>query len=124
MTAPSASAPGQPFPLGATPDAAGTNFAVRVGGADGVDLCLFDAAGVETRVPLVDRHGDVWHGHVPGVAPGQAYGYRVDGPYQPAEGLRQPGQAAPRPVRPGDHRGRPVRPRGARPPPRRPDDPE
>jgi isoamylase len=79
--------PGTAFPLGATPGPGGTNFAVASAG-DGVLLCLFDVAGVETQVPLAERDGDVWHGFVPGVAPGQAYGYRVTGPYDPRRGLR------------------------------------
>jgi isoamylase len=80
--------PGSQFPLGATPSADGTNFAVFSGAADAVTLCLFDAAGAETRVPLDDYDAGVWHGFVPGVGPGQAYGYRVSGPYDPARGLR------------------------------------
>jgi isoamylase len=79
--------PGAPFPLGATPGRTGTNFAVASGG-DGVLLCLFDAAGTETRIPLRERDGDVWHGFLPGVGPGQAYGYRVTGPYDPHRGMR------------------------------------
>jgi glycogen operon protein len=79
--------PGAPYPLGATPGAAGTNFAV-VSAGDAVLLCLFDAAGAETRIPLPERDGDVWHGFLPGVRPGQAYGYRVTGPYDPRRGLR------------------------------------
>ena len=51
-------------------------------------MCLFDEAGTETRIPLPDNDADVWHGFVPGVGPGQAYGYRVDGPWDPAQGLR------------------------------------
>jgi len=77
--------PGAPFPLGATTGPGGTNFAVT-SAADGVLLCLFDADGVEARVPLLERDGEVWHGLVPGVGPGQAYGYRATGPYDPAEG--------------------------------------
>ena len=80
--------PGSQFPLGATPTAGGTNFAVFSGVADAVTLCLFDGAGAETRVPLTDYDAGVWHGFVPGVGPGQAYGYRVTGPYDPARGLR------------------------------------
>jgi isoamylase len=80
--------PGSQFPLGATPSADGTNFAVFSGVADAVTLCLFDAAGAETQVPLDDYDAGVWHGFVPGVGPGQAYGYRVSGPYDPARGLR------------------------------------
>ncbi len=79
--------PGEPFPLGATPGPAGTNFAVVTAG-EGVLLCLFDADGTETRVPLRERDGEIWHGFVPAVGPGQAYGYRVTGPYEPRRGLR------------------------------------
>ena len=79
--------PGRPDPLGATSDSGGTNFAVASGG-DAVTLCLFDSGGAETHLPLPDRDGDIWHGFVPGVGPGQAYGYRVSGPFDPARGLR------------------------------------
>ncbi len=79
--------PGQPDPLGTTPDERGTNFAVASDG-DEVKLCLFDAAGGETQLVLPDRDGDVWHGFVPGVGPGQAYGFRVSGPFDPSRGLR------------------------------------
>ena len=51
-------------------------------------MCLFDAAGAETQIPLRDNDADVWHAFVPGVGPGQAYGYRVGGPWDPARGLR------------------------------------
>jgi len=84
--------PGSPFPLGATPGeqfgVAGTNFAIASSVADGVTLCLFDAAGAETQIPLRDNDADVWHAFVPGAGPGQAYGYRVSGPWDPARGLR------------------------------------
>ncbi|MGB9306495.1 MAG: hypothetical protein WCB92_23290 [Mycobacterium sp.] len=70
--------PGQADPLGATPDARGTNFAVASGG-DQVRLCLFDADGTETQLLMPDRDGDVWHGFVSGIGPGQAYGFRVSG---------------------------------------------
>jgi isoamylase len=80
--------PGSQFPLGATPADGGTNFAVASGVADAVTLCLFDDAGTETQIPLPDYDAGVWHGFVPGVGPGQAYGYRVTGPYDPARGLR------------------------------------
>ena len=84
--------PGRPFPLGATPGehlgAAGTNFAIASTVAGSVTLCLFDKAGTETRIPLRDNDADVWHAFVPGVGPGQSYGYRVDGPWAPAQGLR------------------------------------
>jgi isoamylase len=79
--------PGRPDRLGATPDDRGTNFAVASGG-DAVTLCLFDADGAETQLVLPDRDGDVWHGFVPGVGPGQAYGFRVAGPFDPGHGLR------------------------------------
>ncbi|HUO39361.1 MAG TPA: glycogen debranching protein GlgX, partial [Mycobacterium sp.] len=65
----------------------GTNFAV-CSGADAVTLCLFDADDTESRLPLGERDGNIWHGFVPGVGPGQAYGFRVDGPFDPAHGLR------------------------------------
>ena len=80
--------PGRPAPLGATPGPQGTNFAVSSSG-DEVTLCLFsDDGGGETRLALPERDGDVWHGFVPGVAPGRAYGYRVSGPYDRARGYR------------------------------------
>jgi glycogen operon protein len=80
--------PGTPFPLGATPRDDGTNFAVASGVTDGMVLCLFDAAGAETQVPLLDCDAGVWHGFVPRVGPGQAYGYRATGPYDPGRGVR------------------------------------
>jgi isoamylase len=80
--------PGTEFPLGATVTGAGTNFAVTAGVADGMLLCLFDQVGAETRIPITDRDGDVWHVFVPGVGAGQAYGYRATGPYDPARGAR------------------------------------
>jgi glycogen operon protein len=79
--------PGRSAPLGATAGPEGTNFAVSSNG-DGVTLCLFDAGGTETRLALPERDGNIWHGLVPGVTPGQAYGYRVTGPYDPARGQR------------------------------------
>src|SRR5512135_1679505 len=78
--------PGSPTPLGATPNRDGTNFAVSSGGAE-VTLCLFSREGTEKRIALPDRDGDVWHGFVPGVRAGQAYGFRVSGPFEPARGL-------------------------------------
>src|ERR1700689_4796463 len=80
--------PGSPFPLGATPEAGGTNFAVASGVADAVTLCLFDGAGTETRLPLPSYDAGVWYGFVRGVGAGQAHGYRVTGPYDAARGLR------------------------------------
>src|SRR5262245_4899357 len=80
--------PGTAFPLGATARDGGTNFAVMSDIATGVAVCLFDAAGRETQVALRDFDAGVWHGFVPGIGPGQAYGYRVSGPYDPARGWR------------------------------------
>ncbi|HEX6468273.1 MAG TPA: alpha-amylase family glycosyl hydrolase, partial [Streptosporangiaceae bacterium] len=80
--------PGDAYPLGAHFDGAGTNFAVFSEVADRVELCLFDDDGAETRVPLPETDGFVWHGYLPGVTPGQRYGYRVHGPYEPAHGHR------------------------------------
>ena len=92
MTAVAAAAgqrsPGSPFPLGATPDAAGTNFAVASGVADGMVLCLFDEAGTETQLPLRDYDAGVWHALRARRQAGQAYGYRATGPYDPARGVR------------------------------------
>ena len=79
--------PGRPDPLGATADVHGTNFAVSSGG-DQVSLCLFDSDGAETQLVLPERDGEVRHGFVPGVGTGQAYGFRVSGPFDPAHGLR------------------------------------
>ncbi|MBE7161711.1 MAG: glycogen debranching protein GlgX [Williamsia herbipolensis] len=80
--------PGTPYPLGATYDGAGTNFSVFSEVADGVDLCLIGKDGSETRVRMDEVDGFVWHCYLPSVAPGQRYGFRVHGPYDPARGLR------------------------------------
>jgi glycogen operon protein len=80
--------PGDPYPLGATYDGAGTNFSLFSEAATGVELCLFDDAGQETRIALTEIDGFVWHGYVPWVNPGQRYGFRVQGPYEPERGLR------------------------------------
>ncbi len=84
--------PGTPYPLGATWDGAGTNFALFSEVADGVELCLFDGDGdgptAENRVELTEMDGFVWHGYLPDIGPGQRYGYRVHGPYEPASGHR------------------------------------
>jgi glycogen operon protein len=74
--------------LGATYDGSGTNFALFSEIAEQVELCLFDAEGAETRVALPEVDGLVWHGFLPGVEPGQRYGFRVHGPNDPAKGLR------------------------------------
>src|SRR5262245_14122154 len=77
-----------PVPLGAHPQDGGTTFAVSSDVATSVTLCLFDAAGHEDRLPMPAYDAGVWRGFVPGVGPGQLYGYRVDGPYDPEAGLR------------------------------------
>jgi glycogen operon protein len=74
--------------LGATYDGTGTNFAVFSEPASRVELCLFDESGAETRIDLPETDGFVWHGYLPTVGPGQRYGYRVHGDYDPSRGLR------------------------------------
>ncbi|MGI5163706.1 glycogen debranching protein GlgX [Spirillospora sp. CA-253888] len=80
--------PGEPYPLGATWDGTGTNFALFSEVAHRVELCLFEPGGRETRFDLQEVDGFVWHGYLPGVGPGQRYGYRVHGPHDPARGHR------------------------------------
>jgi glycogen operon protein len=80
--------PGTPYPLGATWDGEGTNFAIFSEHATGVELCLFDEQGQETRIELLERTDLIWHAYLPVVRPGQLYGYRLHGPYEPAEGHR------------------------------------
>ena len=80
--------PGDSYPLGASYDGAGTNFALFSEIAEQVELCLFDHDGAETRVALREVDGFIWHCYLPGVGPGQRYGYRVHGPYHPADGHR------------------------------------
>jgi glycogen operon protein len=84
--------PGTAYPLGAAYDGAGTNFALFSEVADAVELCLFDDGGdahaIETRIRLEEVDGFVWHGYLPGIGPGQHYGYRVHGPYDPTTGHR------------------------------------
>ena len=80
--------PGHPHPLGATWDGEGTNFALWSSGAEGAEVCLFDDDGVETRVALEESTYHIWHGYLPEIGPGQQYGYRVHGPYEPHHGLR------------------------------------
>ncbi|MGI9224579.1 MAG: glycogen debranching protein GlgX [Woeseiaceae bacterium] len=80
---------GNPAPLGATPDGDGVNFAVYSSVAESVELCLFDAAGTQIAAHCLPACSDgVWHGYLPGCVPGQRYGYRVHGPWQPDAGLR------------------------------------
>ncbi|CAN5924252.1 glycogen debranching protein GlgX [soil metagenome] len=80
--------PGKPYPLGATWDRRGVNFALYSENATGVELCLVGKSGQETRIPVRERTGFVWHCYVPSLVPGQLYGYRVSGPWEPERGLR------------------------------------
>ncbi len=82
--------PGSPFPLGAHWDGSGVNFALFSANATKVELCLFDGTGRREieRVPLPEFTHEVWHGYLPDVRPGQLYGYRVHGPYEPSAGHR------------------------------------
>ena len=80
--------PGKAYPLGATYDGTGVNFAIFSEVAEKVELCLIGNRGAETRVELPEVDGFVWHGYVPGIQPGQRYGFRVHGPYAPSEGHR------------------------------------
>src|SRR6478736_5297354 len=80
--------PGEPFPLGPSWDGSGTNFSITSENAQRVELCLFDEAGVETRYELSHQTAHNWHGYLPGVGPGQRYGYRVHGPWAPELGHR------------------------------------
>jgi isoamylase len=80
--------PGRPYPLGATFDGTGTNFALFSEVAERVELCLIAEDGSEERIDLPEVDAFVWHGYLPSVQPGQRYGYRVHGPYDPANGHR------------------------------------
>jgi glycogen operon protein len=83
--------PGSPYPLGATWDGAGVNFAIFSEHATGVEVCLFDGPGGSqemARIPVTEQTNQVWHIHLPEVRPGQRYGYRVHGPYAPNAGHR------------------------------------
>jgi glycogen operon protein len=83
--------PGQPYPLGATWDGIGVNFAIFSENATGIELCLFDKPddGIEShKIPLREPTDHVWHCFLPDVRPGQLYGYRVHGPYEPEKGHR------------------------------------
>ncbi|MGA8530117.1 MAG: glycogen debranching protein GlgX [Acidobacteriaceae bacterium] len=81
--------PGKPYPLGATPTSKGTNFALFSEHATGVSVCFFDEAGQQTDcIALRERTAFVWHGLIRGIQPGQRYGYRVEGPWQPENGHR------------------------------------
>ncbi len=80
--------PGSAYPLGATFDGNGTNFALYSEAAEKVELCLFDPDLVETRVELTEVDAYGWHAYLPGVQPGQRYGYRVSGEDDPKSGKR------------------------------------
>jgi isoamylase len=80
--------PGTAYPLGAIWDGSGTNFAIFSEVAELVELCLFDEAGAEQRIALSEVDGFVWHCYLPDIGPGQAYGFRVHGPYEPQRGHR------------------------------------
>jgi glycogen operon protein len=80
--------PGTPYPLGATYDGAGTNFSLFSEVAEKVELCLFDAEGNETRIELPEVTAFCWHGYLHNVIPGQRYGFRVHGPWNPDQGQR------------------------------------
>jgi isoamylase len=80
--------PGNPYPLGATHDGTGTNFSLFSEAATRVELCLFDESGKQTCVDLPEMTGFIWHGYLPNVLPGQRYGYRVHGPWDPGAGMR------------------------------------
>ncbi|MFC5949292.1 alpha-amylase family glycosyl hydrolase, partial [Pseudonocardia lutea] len=80
--------PGSPYPLGSTFDGGGTNFAIFSEVAERIELCLVSDDGAEERVVLPERNGLIWHGYLPRIGPGQRYGYRVHGPYDPGAGLR------------------------------------
>jgi glycogen operon protein len=83
--------PGKPFPLGATLDKDGVNFAIYSENATYIDLCLFDSVESEEesiRIPLTERTGTIWHIHVPDIKAGQLYNYRIDGPFEPQNGHR------------------------------------
>src|SRR5579875_2196772 len=77
-----------PYPLGVSLADGGVNVAVYSSVAEAVTFCAFDAEGAETRTPLTLADSDIWHGFVPAVASGQAYGFRVTGPFTPASGAR------------------------------------
>ncbi len=82
--------PGKAFPMGASFDGEGVNFAVFSANAEAIDLCLFSEDGRKelSRLRFRERDGDVWHMHVRGLTPGTRYGFRAQGPYQPEQGHR------------------------------------
>ncbi|RCH55305.1 glycogen debranching enzyme GlgX [Mucilaginibacter hurinus] len=83
--------PGKPYPLGATWDGEGVNFTLYADNASGVELCLFDDTNATTeshKIVFTERSHHIWHAYLPGIKPGQLYGYRVHGPYEPENGHR------------------------------------
>lgn len=80
--------PGNPYPLGATYDGIGVNFALFAEHAESVELCLFDEEGRESKIKISERTHNNWHVYLPGIKPGQLYGYRVHGIFNPIEGTR------------------------------------
>ena len=80
--------PGHPYPLGATFDGSGVNFALFSEVADKVEVCLIAEDGIETRIELTEVDGHVWHGYILGIEPGERYGFRIHGPYDPGNGHR------------------------------------
>lgn len=79
---------GKPTPLGASFDGQGVNFALFSADAERVELCVFDERQQEQRIEMTARSGDIWHGYLPDAQPGLRYGFRVDGPFEPSQGLR------------------------------------
>jgi len=103
-------------PLGAHHDGAGATFALFSSVAEAVELCLFDESGVETRWSLQQGDGDVWAGYLADARPGQRYGYRVHGPWDPGAGARcNPAKLVLDPLRPRRCRRGHVASRGCRP---------
>ena len=90
MAAPTKVWPGRPYPLGATWDGEGVNFALFSAHAEKVELCLFDRSGnrEEARIVLPEYTDEVWHAYLPDARPNLLYGYRVSGPYDPSNGHR------------------------------------
>ncbi len=88
MTQPTRVWPGRSFPLGANWDGKGVNFAVFSEAATAMELCLFDESGETERIRLTEYTDHVWHAYLPDALPGQLYGYRAHGPYEPARGVR------------------------------------
>ena len=98
--------PGRPFPLGPVWDGRGTNFSLFSENAERVELCLFDDDDRETRHEVTERTAFNWHCYLPGVGPGQRYGYRVHRPHDPDAGLRcNPSKLLLDPLRQGDTTG-------------------